>query len=105
MACRGDETMIYKGNPKHKEPWQHGRKGALCPKEFPVEIVQELLEGSVLVGKKRYAAHEGLAYCAQGDANDIWHGYPIGWSEVPEQLRNYWKQQDLVTRKQIRDNW
>jgi hypothetical protein len=97
--------MIYKGNPKHKEPWQRGRKGALCSREFPVRVAQELLQGSVLVGKKRYASHGGIAYCAQGNESDTWHGYPIGWGEVPEQLRSSWKQQDLVTRKQIRDNW
>jgi hypothetical protein len=34
-----------------------------------------------------------------------WHGYPIGWEEVPPKIRNGWRKEGKVTRKQIRDSW
>jgi hypothetical protein len=97
--------LIYKSNPKHKEPWQRGRKGALCPSKFPRGKATQLLDSSVLIGDKRYASYEGMAYCAQSDDNDNWHGYPIGWCEVPEKIRNSWLKEQSITKKQIRANW
>ena len=29
-AC---EDLIYEPNPKHKEPWQRGARGSLCPRD------------------------------------------------------------------------
>lgn len=29
----GDEPLLYEPNPKHKEPWQRGARGSLCPKD------------------------------------------------------------------------
>lgn len=49
----------YEGNPKHKHPWQPGRRGSLCPKEIGLARAQELLAGSVEIDAVRYATHEG----------------------------------------------
>ena len=29
----GDEPLLDDPNPKHKEPWQRGARGSLCPKD------------------------------------------------------------------------
>ena len=93
--------MEYEPNPKHKEPWQPGRKGSLCP-ELPRSLPKQLLGGSILHGRKRYACHEGQAYCAQEHREDTWHGYPISWQEVPPKVRNEWAEQGLVTKRQMK---
>ena len=95
--------MEYKSNQKHSEPWQRGRRGSLCPKEVR-GIAAELLDGSELVETRRYAIHDGKAYCAQEDRPGIWHGYPVGWKEVPHQLRLRWRRQRLVSNRDIKKN-
>lgn len=97
--------MRYVSNPKHKEPWQPGRRGALCPKDVDRTIAEGLLVDSELEGGKRYALHEGRAYCAQQDGNDVWHGYPVGWKEVPEKLRRNWLREGRVRRRDIKGHW
>lgn len=96
--------MRYEPNPKHKEPWQRGRRGSLCPR-FGPETAQSLLEESEPVGKKRFVCHEGRAYCAQEHASGRWHGYPVGWMEVPPRLRMKWRRNGTVQRRDIRKHW
>ena len=96
--------MEYESNPKHSDPWQRGRRGSLCPKEVR-PIAEKLLEGSELVEEKRFAVHEGKAYCAQEHRPGVWHGYPIGWKEVPPALRVRWRRQQRVKNREIRQNW
>ena len=73
--------MRYESSRKHKEPWQRGRRGALCPKEIDEELAYRLLAESELADDVRYAAHDGRAYCARQHGQDIWHGYPSVGSE------------------------
>ena len=96
--------MEYESNRKHSEPWQRGRRGSLCPKEVR-GIAAKLLVGSELVETKRYAIYDGKAYCAQEDRPGIWHGYPIGWKEVPPKLRGRWRKQRRVSNRDIKKNW
>lgn len=63
--------MRYEGSPKHREPWQPGRRGSLCPNDLNQSIAKQLLADSVLMGNKRYAVYQGRAYCAQQHALDI----------------------------------
>ena len=49
----------YECNPKHKRPWQRGRKGTLCPRDIDQAMAQRLLEDSVAVDDKRYGVYEG----------------------------------------------
>jgi hypothetical protein len=56
--------LVYESNPKHRDPWQIGKKGSLCEAEVR-PLASQLLEGSVLLNGKRYALHQGKAYCAQ----------------------------------------
>lgn len=97
--------MRYEGNLKHKEPWQRGRRGALCPKEITSEIAQRLLTESELADDTRYAAYEGKAYCARQHGADVWHGYPVGWVRVPERLRRKWLDEQRVRRRDIKTHW
>ena len=94
----------YESNPKHAEPWQRGKKGSLCNEDMR-SLAQQLLDTSELVGDKRYACHEGKAYCAQEHRSDCWHGYPVGWKEVPPTLVLKWTKADLVKRQDIRRYW
>lgn len=97
--------MRYEGNPKHKEPWQPGRRGSLCPKELSQAQVEALLRESELEGDKRYAIWNELPFVAQQHGSDAWHGYPIAWSEVPEALRRRWRATGKVRRSSIRRFW
>jgi len=96
--------LMYEGNPKHKEPWQPGRKGSLCPRELG-ERAQVLLSESEPFEDKRYGVYEGKPYCAQEHGNGRWHGYPVGWKEVPEPIRRQWRRQGRVAGKDIRRYW
>jgi hypothetical protein len=96
--------MEYKSNPKHSEPWQRGQKGSQCdPTLRPLAL--KILEESVLVGQKRYAVHNGKAFCGQQEGNDVWHGYPVGWIEVPEKLRRNWIAAEQLSRRDVKKHW
>jgi hypothetical protein len=97
--------MKYEGNPKHKEPWQQGRRGSICPVEIDHNLAQRLLLGSEAVGDKRFAVHDGKAYCAHCHGVDRWHGFPVGWVEVPLTVRNKWLKSGLISRRDIKTYW
>jgi hypothetical protein len=101
-TARGE--LIYESNPKHGEPWQTGKKGSLCEAEVR-PLATQLLRGSHLWGDKRYAVHEGRAYCAQEHLPNRWHGYPIGWRDVPAKLRTEWVKDGRVKKRQIDRFW
>lgn len=96
--------LVYESNPKHREPWQRGEKGSLCDKTvWP--LATQLLQESVLVGRMRYAVHDGKAYCAKEHRPGRWHGHPVGWKEVPPRLRTLWTKQQRVSKRQIDTYW
>ena len=64
--------LIYESNPKHSEPWQIGKKGSPCEREIR-PLAARLLRESVLWQGKRYAVHDGRAYCARASAE------PVAW--------------------------
>ena len=75
--------MQYEANQKHKPVPQPGRRGSICP-PLADGIAQDLLDGSILHGSKRYATDGEALYCAQNHAGDRWHGYPVGFVEVTQ---------------------
>lgn len=97
--------MRYESNPKHKQPWQRGRSGSLCPETVDLETARRLLSDSEPIGDKRYAVHEGRAYCAQRHGADAWHGYPVGWVEVHESLRRMWLAQGRLRKQDVKKHW
>ena len=96
--------LVYESNPKHSEPWQRGQRGSICESEVR-ELAQELLRDSVQVESKRYAVHDEKAYCAQEHRPGRWHGYPVGWREVPPKLVIQWKKEKLVDKRARKKFW
>jgi len=100
------KKLLYKGNPKHREPWQPGRRGSLCPREVDLEQAQAMLDSSELVGKKRYAVWRGRAFCGQSeDGGSHWHGSPVGWVEVPPAVWRGFLKRGEIRRRDIRRYW
>lgn len=97
--------MQYEPSDKHKTPWQRGKRGSLCPRSVDVADAQTMLDSSLLEGKKRYASDGSRAYCAQEHIADRWHGYPVGWEEVPPKIRAELVERDGVSRRDIRRYW
>ena len=100
-------TPVYEGNPKHKAPWQPGRKGSRCPADVTSERARELLRSSIMEGRKRYAVNQGRAFCAHehNPAKSGWHGFPVGWKEVPTTARRQFLESNTVTPRDIKRHW
>ncbi|GAA0397389.1 hypothetical protein Acor_74890 [Acrocarpospora corrugata] len=92
-------VLIYEPNPKHKPIPTPGRHGSICP---PYADGPGLLQESDLTGCKRYATDGTEAYCAQEHIEGKWHGYPVGWEEVPPRLVADWIASGKVTRRTVR---
>jgi hypothetical protein len=100
------EDLKYAPNAKHKEPWQCGRRGSLCPKDLNIKDTILLLQKeSVLHGQARYAVHSGRAFKATANHQGIWHGWPVGWVEVPESLRQMWRNEDKLKKREMNRYW
>lgn len=101
--------LRYQGSPKHKAPWQPGRKGSLCPKEITLEQAQKLLEASDpdprATSRKRYAIYQGRPFCAAVGEMDVYHGWPIGFSDVPAKLIQRWIDEGIITRSDVERHW
>lgn len=97
--------MRYESNPKHSDPWQPGRRGAQCPKGVSSKVAECLLQNSELAGRKRYAVFEGQAFCAREHAEGAWHGYPVGWVQVPYAIRRRWLAAGALQKHDMRRNW
>jgi filamentous hemagglutinin len=98
-------ALHYAPNPKHKEPWQPGRKGSLCPKDITLKRAKELLDASFLHKQQRYAVDSGRAFIGKPDNLGRWHGYPVGWVEVPESLRRKFEKAGLVRNRDFQRHW
>jgi len=96
--------LKYESNPKHTEPWQPGRKGSICDTAVRPHA-SLLLRSSELEGDKRFAVFDGKAYCAQEHSPGCWHGYPVGWVEVPPRVRTVWRRQGKITKRSLKQNW
>ena len=102
----GQGELVYEKNDKHKLPWQPGRRGSLCPKNLPLGFAQKLLgEESVLYNGSRWAVSSGRAFKAQPHLNGKWHGWPVGWMEVPQSLRERWRKEKKLRNRDERRYW
>jgi hypothetical protein len=95
----------YESNDKHKKPWQRGKRGSLCPASIDTAAAQRLLRGSVPHSTKRYASDGARPFCAQEHQPGRWHGYPVGWEEVPPKVRAELISKHGVTRRSIKQYW
>lgn len=93
--------MDYEPNPKHKPTPSPGRRGSICP--LGVDS-SRLLGESIAVGQKRYATDGEAAFCAQchDGERDVWHGYPLSWTEVPPAIVNRWISEGAVSRRAVK---
>lgn len=93
--------MNYEPNPKHKPIPTPGRRGSICPTSVDSP---RLLADSVLHSRKRYATDGEFAFCGQCHdmARDLWHGYPVGWDEVPPTIVRKWIHEGVVQRRSIK---
>jgi hypothetical protein len=99
--------LRYVPKEKHKDPFQRGRKGALCPPaaEMPADMAQKLLESSDPDPRakqvERWATDGRLAYCGRPydrKKKSEWYGFPVGWFRVPDRLRRKWIREGLAER-------
>lgn len=100
--------MDYEGSPKHKMPWKGGAQGSLCPRDVDEARAKLLLALSETAPEKpraRFAVHEGRAFCARPHTERAWHGFPVGWREVPVSLRRKWKAEGRVSRRDLKRYW
>jgi hypothetical protein len=97
-TCSG---LIYRPSPKHCEPITAARPGTKCP-AWTRDVAQELLDGSVSDGDKRFNTREGLAFVAQSTGDGTWHGYPEAWDQVPERIRRAWLDEGRVRSRDLR---
>ncbi|QLA15246.1 hypothetical protein [Desulfolutivibrio sulfoxidireducens] len=100
--------LVYECNPKHKEPWQPGRKGTLCPRDKNLDP-QKMLADSIIDGNKRFSTSDGIAYAAQchkkDESTEYWHGYPEAWSNIPYAIKKKWLTENKVKRQHLRKFW
>ncbi len=95
---------IYQRNSKHKSWLQpFDPDASLCP-AWTHDHAQALLNESIVDASesRRFASAEGMAFVARVTRDDIWHGYPVPWSEVPEAVREQMLTAGVVTRRQIK---
>ena len=67
-------------------------------------MAQSLLDESLLIGGKRLATRNGLAFVAQltHPAGTVWHGYPEAWEKIPTAVRNNWLREGRIRRRDLR---
>ncbi len=99
------ERLVYEPNPKHKEPWQRGARGSLCPKDADGPALLAKSQADPRHLGKRYATDGHRAYCGQEHRPGQWHGYPVSWREVPPAIRVGLVTEYKVSKRDIREYW
>lgn len=97
--------LRYEANPKHKEPWQRGAKGSLCPQDADGSALLAASETDPEQPGKRYATDGARAYCGHEHLPGRWHGFPIEWRAVPAKIRKAWLTEGRVTKRAVREHW
>jgi hypothetical protein len=100
-----EEVPVYESNPKHREPWQRGARGSLCPKDADGPALLAASQADPKRPGKRYATDGHRAYCGQEHRPGRWHGYPVQWREVPPAIRIGWVTGRQVSKRDIREYW
>jgi hypothetical protein len=69
---------------------------------------QGLLDVSETTGSmtaKRFATDGRSAFCGVQHSPGRWHGFPVGWKEVPGALRQKWLNEGRIRRSDVRTYW
>lgn len=98
-------TVEYEPNPKHREPWQRGKRGSLCPTGLDTALLLNLSVQHPSNANKRFTTDGCRAYCGHQHAPGLWHGYPEAWRQVPESLWRQWVSDGVVTKRCLKEHW
>lgn len=99
----------YTPNPRHKQPWQPGARGTLCPPGVDgVALFRTATVDPERPGK-RYNTDGERAYCAHPDVKNptegqevVWHGFPVPWTTVPPTVQRQWVAEGRIARLRLR---
>jgi len=99
------QSLLYESNRKHKEPWQRGARGSICPSDAdgPALLAASVVDPAC--PGKRYATDGHRAYCAHEHSPGRWHGFPVQWRDVPPKIRRAWLADNRVGKRDIKDFW
>jgi len=82
--------LIYLPHPKHKRDPARGPKGSICPNGVHGPTLLAHSYRLHAKPRRRWATHDGLAYCAMDDNAGGWHGYPVAMTQVPAPIWRHW---------------
>src|SRR5438128_2333683 len=100
-----EQPLRYEPNPKHKEPWQRGARGSLCPPDADTAALLAASEADPGHPGKRFATDGRRAYCGHEHSPGCWHGFPVEWRNVPARIRNAWLEARRVSKRDVKDLW
>jgi hypothetical protein len=101
----------YEPNPRHKQPWQPGARGTLCPRGADGAVLFETATQDPIRPGKRYNTDGQRAYCAHPNArldpdddqqHVVWHGFPVQWGAVPIAVQRQWVAEGRIPRVRLR---
>jgi hypothetical protein len=104
-SAAGDSALTYEPNPKHKEPWQRGARGTLCPRDADGPALLATSQVDPKHPGKRYATDGTLAYSGHEHTTDHWHGFLVQWRKVPASIRNAWLAEGRVKARSVKEYW
>lgn len=100
---------MYVSNPRHKNPWQPGERGTLCPRGVDGRTLFENATPDPGNPSKRYNTDGTNAYCAHPDKKHFdegetvtWHGFPVEWRQVPCAVQRDWIKEGRIKKLRLR---
>lgn len=100
----------YEPSPRHKQPWQPGARGTLCPRGVDGATLFQAATADPARPGKRYNTDGQHAYCAHpnskvdphDDQDVVWHGFPVPWKAVPMAVQRQWVTEGRISRIRLR---
>lgn len=79
----------------------------MCPRDIAPSMARAMLRRALRSpnGRRLYATDGGRAYCGAEHAPGEYHGFPVGWREVPPTITSAWVDQGLIKRRDVRRYW
>lgn len=108
LTSAGAHVDRYEPNPKHKEPWQSGRRGALCPRDADGPTLLDASTPDPSNTNVRWATDGSRFFTAKSSRHEnvngdlFWHGYPVDHLDVPADVMKAWIAAGLVSRRTAR---
>lgn len=77
----------------------------MCEGDITREEAQGMLDESIVYGQRRYAVRNERAYSGAEHRLGHWHGWPVGWKEVPPAIFTQFQEQGKVSKRSRRQFW